>query len=942
LRSIRRLSCLLLLQCTLIYPFDASAQYGAAFVSQTVPVAMIAGQSYAASVTMANVGSTIWTNSTGAGTPNSYSLGSQNPQDSVNWGLEAFPNRVPVIDSVQPNATAIFKFNVVAPTTAGVYNFQWRMVQDGVTWFGDTTPNVAVVVTPAAAQFNPDAQIVSQNVPSSMMAGLPYPVSITLKNTGNTTWSNTTGPGTPNAYSLGAQNPQDNVNWRIDGFPNRVPVTGSVPPGTTTTFNFDVVAPAIAGTYDFQWQMVDDYVAWFGGRTPNVKVSVLPLSGFFPNAKFVSQSVPSSMTAGERYPVSVTLKNTGNTTWINTTGPGTPNAYSLGAQNPQDNVKWGIDGFPNRVGVTGSVSPGATTTFRFDVVAPPTAGIYDFQWQMVDDYVAWFGAPTQNASVVVAAPLNFVPGAISFDTASSVFAQPIIGDVDGDGWVEPFGTINDGTGRLTVLSAEGMGLRNLFSDTRPYDLRIADLDGDACPDLIAQGYSPYSAGPNVESRALLYFSNGAGQYIEDPAFAQMNMNGRGEGVVIADFNNDGSSDVYLPFYTFGMSDGSCVPAEYCPNAPQSYLLKNDGTGRFSRGDVSGSVDLALPPGGQPEGAQAVDINDDGRIDLYVAGHLFLNQSVTLDGRVDFVDCDCGIPTSSVGRLVEEGAKFLDWNNDGKLDVILHDAYGGPQLYENVGTRTAPLFRLRSVRGDGTHPQFGEKLSSASGTTYASISYCASYGLNIHDLDNDGLEDVLVAGSLAEGTAGCDYPNVVFRNTGVGFESVTAGGISGSLSGGIFGFGDIDRDGKIDVMYPAPFPYYFVNATDMGKRSSITVDVRGSGAQQNQHGRVVRISLPSTACGSSDQAGCTLTRVVDGGSGYHSQNQYPILVGTPYAGEHAVDVVFPDPQTPGATVTVHTSVAAGQFASIVAPSLQFPAGRVAVFDHPPQSVSCQAR
>ena len=173
-----------------------------------------------------------------------------------------------------------------------------------------------------------------------------------------------------------------------------------------------------------------------------------------------------------------------------------------------------------------------------------------------------------------------------------------------------------------------------------------------------------------------------------------------------------------------------MPEELCPNSPKSYLLRNNGTGRFTAGAVPGTVDLAGVPGGQPEGAQAVDINDDGRIDLYVAGHLFLNRGLDISGRVAFSDCNCGIPSSPTGLLVEEGAKFLDWNNDGKLDLILHDAYNGPQLYQNVGSRSAPRFQRIAVRADGLGPQFARKVSSGSSTTYSSLSYCASYGIKL--------------------------------------------------------------------------------------------------------------------------------------------------------------------------------------------------------------------
>jgi hypothetical protein len=109
----------------------------AMFISQSVPTSMQGGQSYTVSVTMQNTGSTTWTNDA------NYRLGSQNPQDNVTWGF----NRVYLPSVVSPGAQVTFTFDVTAPTTPGTYNFQWRMVQDGVEWFGDYTPNVLVSVS---------------------------------------------------------------------------------------------------------------------------------------------------------------------------------------------------------------------------------------------------------------------------------------------------------------------------------------------------------------------------------------------------------------------------------------------------------------------------------------------------------------------------------------------------------------------------------------------------------------------------------------------------------------------------------------------------------------------------------------------------------------------------------------------------------------------------
>jgi hypothetical protein len=59
------------------------------------------------------------------------------------------------------------------------------------------------------------------------------------------------------------------------------------------------------------------------------------------NAAFVSQIVPAQMTAGRPYTVSVTMRNTGGTTWQ-------PGVWKLGAENPRDNGTWGVNAERNR------------------------------------------------------------------------------------------------------------------------------------------------------------------------------------------------------------------------------------------------------------------------------------------------------------------------------------------------------------------------------------------------------------------------------------------------------------------------------------------------------------------------------------------------------------------------------------------------------------------
>jgi len=98
---------------------------------------MTAGQSYIVYVTMRNSGASTWLPSAG------YKLGAQNPQDNINWGV----NRVSLPGQVPPASDVTFAFNVTAPTVAGAYNFQWRMLQDGVGYFGPLSPNISIAVS---------------------------------------------------------------------------------------------------------------------------------------------------------------------------------------------------------------------------------------------------------------------------------------------------------------------------------------------------------------------------------------------------------------------------------------------------------------------------------------------------------------------------------------------------------------------------------------------------------------------------------------------------------------------------------------------------------------------------------------------------------------------------------------------------------------------------
>jgi hypothetical protein len=170
---------------------------------------------------------------------------------------------LPAGTSVAPGASYTFNFNVTAPATPGIHNFQWRMLQEGVEWFGAQTANVAVKVG-----LN-DAAFVAQSVPPLMQPGQTYAVSVTMNNSGGKTWSAATN------HRLGTQNPQDNVLWTGSA---RRALPSTTASGSNAVFSFNVTAPSTPGTYNFQWKMLEGPSYWFGAQSTNVAVNVTPSS----------------------------------------------------------------------------------------------------------------------------------------------------------------------------------------------------------------------------------------------------------------------------------------------------------------------------------------------------------------------------------------------------------------------------------------------------------------------------------------------------------------------------------------------------------------------------------------------------------------------------------------------------------------------------------------
>jgi len=505
-------------------------------------------------------------------------------------------------------------------------------------------------------------------LPIGFSFGVPnqdYLVRVTMKNTSTTTTWTSAGN-----YYLGAQNPANNETWGTGK--NRIALPTSVAPGANVTFEFTVNRPS-ASSFNFQWQMVQGTVSsgvFFGEKTRN---AVIPSGAWLCDsapsnfATFVSQTVPSLMFAGQSYPVSVTMNNSGTTTWSSAGN------YKLGSQCPQDNTYWGT----NRVAVPTSVPPGANVTFNFNVTAPVIPGAYNFQWTMVQDGGAgWFGYLT--SSVNVAVNKKAALGYLDFNN-------------DGKTDIATWRSL-DSRWHLDYNLDGVDDFTEQFANSRSDIAAPADYDGDGKADP-----------------AVLRPLSGASAYYLD-----LNRNGfadpnyplwrpAGSVPVPGDYDGDGRADpaVYNPAtggwsvdiahngstglsVTLGTSGDIPVPADYNRDGRTDIAVFRPSTGQwFIDTDLNGVADMTIVFGQSGDIPLPMDYNGDGIADLAVfrpsTGQWFIdtNRDGVADLTVGFgVSTDIPVPG--------------DYNGDGKADIAVYRPSTGQWLIDTNNDGVADI------------------------------------------------------------------------------------------------------------------------------------------------------------------------------------------------------------------------------------------------------------
>lgn len=182
---------------------------------------------------------------------------------------------------------------------------------------------------------------------------------------------------------------------------------------------------------------------------------------------------------------------------------------------------------------------------------------------------------------------------------------------------------------------------------------FADLNSDGWQDLYVAkgGYSIWM--PNTTAlQDELYMNDGKGSFI-NASDKLPNVAASSKSCIRAtDVDGDGDTDLFV--------GGRIIPGRY-PVTPESYLLINDGKGKFIRQRTA--FDML----GMITDAQWTDLNNDKRPDIVLVGEwmpikVYLNLSTGFEDATDYY-----IPDSPSGFWLSLIINDLD--NDGKPDIM---------------------------------------------------------------------------------------------------------------------------------------------------------------------------------------------------------------------------------------------------------------------------------
>ena len=320
---------------------------------------------------------------------------------------------------------------------------------------------------------------------------------------------------------------------------------------------------------------------------------------------------------------------------------------------------------------------------------------------------------------------------------------------------------------------------------------VGDYNNDGYPDLYVTNF-----GSNI-----LYRNNGNGTFTDVTSEAGVKDGGWSASAAFVDYDRDGLLDLYVTHYLDFTIRGNkecfdatgqrdyCTPAAYKPTLHR--LFRNLGNGRFQDVTQTAGIAAATGPG---LGVVCADFNGDGWPDIYASNDGVANLLWLNNGNGTFREAallsGAAYSTDGVARA-GMGVTAADFDGSGNESIFVTNLVReGATLYRNSG-----------------HGEFTD--ATAQFGLYQPTFPYTGFGVQWFDYDNDGRPDLFIANgavTIVETLRGAAYPylqrNLLFHNEGARFRDTS--GEAGppfllSEVGRGAAFGDIDNDGRIDIV-----------------------------------------------------------------------------------------------------------------------------------------------
>ena len=351
-----------------------SADWSVDWVKDNVPISWVAGETRPITVTFQNDGGRVWP-STGV---NPVQLGYKWVSNATG---NTFPGaqRIPLPGDIAPGATV----TLTIPVTAPIYPTNYTMYLDlyKVNEFAFADKGIAPDDTPTGVSVDFKASYAvlgALNFSAGQAASVPLMITNTGKGTFPVTNSYPVNLGY-HWYTTGGQP----VVW--DGVRTKLPA--DLLPGQQVQVQAQVVAPPQGGQYQLRFDLVQEGVAWFSGKSVAPGTVTTAVAG--PVVKsygaVYEPTVQTPVLANSTVTVPVTVKNTGNFAW-SAAGPNPVTLSYHWYDSAGRTFSW--DGL--RTKLLTDLAPGGSVTLNANLRYPATIGSYTLRWDLVEEGVSWF------------------------------------------------------------------------------------------------------------------------------------------------------------------------------------------------------------------------------------------------------------------------------------------------------------------------------------------------------------------------------------------------------------------------------------------------------------------------------------------------------------------------------------------------------------------------